>query len=122
MNPSNKIGDQENILPFETTHGYGSTDVGDISWLVPTGGLRIATWVSGTPAHSWQAVASGGTTIGLKGTKLAVQVLSETAREIYLKPAIATRAKEELLLNVGEDFEYFPLLGDRNPPLDYRKN
>jgi aminobenzoyl-glutamate utilization protein B len=104
------------------THGYGSTDVGDISWLVPTGGLRRATWVSGTPAHSWQAVASGGTTIGLKGTKLAVQVLSETAQEIYLNPAIATRAKEELLLNVGEDFEYFPLLGDRNPPLDYRKN
>ena len=122
LNPNNKIGDQENILPFEMTHGYGSTDVGDISWLVPTGGLRIATWVSGTPAHSWQAVASGGTTIGLKGTKLAVQVLSETAQEIYLNPAIATRAKEELLLNVGEDFEYFPLLGDRNPPLDYRKN
>jgi len=120
LNPSAQIGDQENILPYETTHGYGSTDVGDISWLVPTGGTRIATWVPGTSAHSWQAVASGGTTIGLKGTKLAVQVLSETAKEIYLNPSIVKKAKNELLINVGEDFNYVPLLGDRNPPLDYR--
>jgi aminobenzoyl-glutamate utilization protein B len=120
LNPSAQIGDQRNILPYETTHGYGSTDVGDISWLVPTGGARIATWVPGTPAHSWQAVASGGTTIGLKGTKLAVQVLSETAKEIYLNPSIVQKAKTELIINVGEDFNYVPLLGDRNPPLDYR--
>lgn len=120
LNPIAKIGDQENILSYKSTHGYGSTDVGDVSWLVPTGGVRIASWVPGTSAHSWQAVASGGTTIGLKGTKLAVQVLSETAQEIYLDPNIALRAKEELLINVGEDFEYMPLLGDREPPLDYR--
>jgi len=120
LNPSAQIGDQENILPYKTTHGYGSTDVGDISWLVPTGGARIASWVPGTSAHSWQAVASGGTTIGLKGTKLAVQVLTETAREIYLNPGIVKQAEAELSINVGEDFNYVPLLGDRNPPLDYR--
>jgi aminobenzoyl-glutamate utilization protein B len=120
LNPTAKIGDQENILSYKATHGYGSTDVGDVSWLVPTGGARIASWVPGTSAHSWQAVASGGTTIGLKGTKLAVQVLSETAQEIYLDPDIAQRAKEELSTNVGEDFKYVPLLGDREPPLDYR--
>ena len=120
LNPSAQIGDQENILPYKTTHGYGSTDVGDISWLVPTGGARIASWVPGTSAHSWQAVASGGTTIGLKGTKLAVQVLTETAREIYLNPSIVKQAEAELSINVGEDFNYVPLLGDRSPPLDYR--
>ena len=122
LNPTAKIGDQENILSYKSTHGYGSTDVGDVSWLVPTGGVRIASWVPGTSAHSWQAVASGGTTIGLKGTKLAVQVLSETAQEIYLDPKIAQKAKEELSINVGADFKYVPLLGDREPPLDYRKN
>ena len=37
--------------------GMGSTDVGDVSWVVPTVGLRTATWVSGTAAHSWQAIA-----------------------------------------------------------------
>ena len=120
LNPIAQIGDQENILPYKTTHGYGSTDVGDISWLVPTGGARIASWVPGTSAHSWQAVASGGTTIGLKGTKLAVQVLTETAREIYLNPGIVKQAEAELSINVGEDFNYVPLLGDRSPPLDYR--
>ena len=120
LNPSAEIGDQKNILPYETTHGYGSTDVGDISWLVPTGGVRIASWVPGTSAHSWQAVASGGTSIGLKGMKLAVQVLSETAKEIYLNPSIPIKAKEELAINVGNEFIYVPLLGDRDPPLDYR--
>ena len=120
LNPSAQIGDQENILPYQSAHGYGSTDVGDISWLVPTGGARIASWVPGTSAHSWQAVASGGTTIGLKGTKLAVQVLTETAREIYLNPDIVKQAEAELSTNVGEDFNYVPLLGDRSPPLDYR--
>ena len=120
LNPTAEIGDQENILPYKRRHGYGSTDVGDVSWLVPTAGARIATWVPGTSAHSWQAVASGGTSIGLKGTKLAVQVLSETAKEIFLNPSIATLAKEELNKNVGKSFNYVPLLGDRDPPLDYR--
>ena len=120
LNPVASIGDQEKILPYKTIHGYGSTDVGDISWLVPTAGARIASWVPGTPAHSWQAVASGGTSIGLKGEKLAVQVLSDTAIQIYLNPSIVKRAKKELSDRVGEDFIYFPLLGDRNPPLDYR--
>ena len=120
LDPNSKIGDQENIAPYKPRHGYGSTDVGDISWLVPTAGARIATWVPGTPAHSWQAVAAGGTTIGLKGTKLASQVLTHTAIAIYLDPSIAEDAKDELNSRVGSNFKYFPLLGNRKPPLDYR--
>ena len=120
LKPNAKVGDQENILVYKKTHGYGSTDVGDLSWLVPTAGARIATWVPGTSAHSWQAVAAGGTSIGLKGTKLAVQVLAETAKEIYLNPSIASKAKKELQEKVGSEFKYIPLLGDREPPLDYR--
>ena len=120
LNPSGSIGDQEKILPYQAFHGYGSTDVGDVSWLVPTAGARIASWVPGTPGHSWQAVASGGTTIGLKGEKLAAQVLSDTAIEIYLDPSIVEEAEKELSRRVGKDFDYFPLLGDRDPPLDYR--
>ena len=120
LNPSANIGDQEKILPYQAIHGYGSTDVGDVSWLVPTAGARIASWVPGTPGHSWQAVASGGTSIGLKGEKLAAQVLSDTAIEIYLNPSIAEKADEELSRKVGKDFNYLPLLGDRDPPLNYR--
>jgi len=120
LNPSASIGDQEKILPYRAFHGYGSTDVGDVSWLVPTAGARIASWVPGTPGHSWQAVASGGTSIGLKGEKLAAQVLSDTAIEIYLDPSITEKAEKELLRKVGKDFNYFPLIGDRDPPLNYR--
>ncbi|MDG2060910.1 MAG: amidohydrolase [SAR86 cluster bacterium] len=120
LNPSAEVGDQENILTFQPKHGYGSTDVGDLSWLVPTAGARIATWVPGTSAHSWQAVAAGGTSIGLKGTKLAAQVLSKTAQEIFLNPEIVKKAKAELIENVGKNFKYEALLGDRKPPLDYR--
>ena len=120
VNPTAQVGDQENVLSYKQTHGHGSTDVGDVSWLVPTAGLRISTWVPGTSAHSWQAVAAGGTTIGLKGTKLAAEILSETAIEIFLDPAIASKAKQELERRVGADFNYVPLLGDRKPPLDYR--
>ena len=121
IKPDNKIGSQENIRPFRTSHGYGSTDVGDVSWNVPTAGLRTATWVPGTASHSWQAVASGGTSIGLKGAELAAKVLAKSAVEIFSDQSIIDQAKNEQKLRVGEDFNYKPLLGDRKPPLDYRK-
>ena len=122
VQPSGKIGDQETVNPYQRTHGYGSTDVGDVSWLIPTGGIGVATWVPGTAAHSWQAVAAGGMSIGLKGTKLAVKALAATALEIYENPSIVAQAKQELQDNVGPDFDYEALLGDRKPPLDYRNN
>ena len=121
VSPSGVIGDQENVLPYRQTHGYGSTDVGDVSWIVPTGGIRIATWVPGTASHSWQAVAIGGTSIGLKGTKLAAEVLSDTAIELLINPSTIDSAKQELQNRVGKEFVYAPLLGNRKPPLDYRK-
>ena len=119
--PDNNLGTQENIRPFKTSHSYGSTDVGDVSWNVPTAGLRTATWVPGTSAHSWQAVASGGTSIGLKGAELAAIVLAKSAIEIISNPSIIEEAKTEHLERIGKDFIYKPLLGDRKPPLDYRK-
>ena len=120
VSPGNKIGDQEKIRPYATSHTYGSTDVGDVSWVVPQAGLRTATWVPGTAGHSWQGVAAGGTTIGMKGTKLAAQVLADTAQDIFKNPSLLDDAKTEYQNRVGEDFIYVPLLGDRDPPLDYR--
>lgn len=119
--PDNEIGSQELVRPFKTSHGYGSTDVGDVSWNVPTAGLRTATWVPGTASHSWQAVASGGTSIGLKGAELAAKTLAKSAIEIFSNPSIIIDSKNELKSRVGNDFQYKPLLGDREPPLDYRK-
>ena len=122
IKPTLKIGSQENVSEYTTSHSYGSTDVGDVSWVVPTAGIRTATWVPGTAAHSWQAVASGGTSIGIKGTELAAKTIAATAIEILSNPSILQAAKNELHQRVGDDFTYKALLGERNPPLDYRVN
>jgi aminobenzoyl-glutamate utilization protein B len=97
-----------------------STDVGDVSWTVPTAGLRTATWVPGTPPHSWQAVAAGGTSIGTKGMMVAAKTLTLTGIELFTNPELCTQAKAELDRRRGADFKYEALLGDREPPLDYR--
>ena len=120
ISPGGKIGDQEKIRPYAISHTYGSTDVGDVSWVVPQAGLRTATWVPGTAAHSWQAVSAGGHSIGLKGTKLAAQVIADTAIDLYLEPEIIASAKDEYKNKVGKNFQYYPLLGERDPPLNYR--
>lgn len=109
------------VQPFKIEgQAYGSTDVGDVSFTVPTAGLRIATWVPGTPAHSWQAVAAGGTPIGLKGMMVAARTLAYTAIDLFSDPAAIEEAKVEFLKRRGADFQYMPLLGDRPPALNYR--
>lgn len=105
----------------ERRRSAGSTDVGDVSWAVPTAGMSAATWVPGTSAHTWQAVAAGGTSIGYKGLIVAAKTIALTALDIYNNPKIAEDAKKELLMQQGENFIYESLLGDRGPPLDYRK-
>ena len=99
--------------------GGGSTDVGDVSYAVPTVGLRAATWVPGTPAHSWQAVASGGTGIGIKGMLVAAKTMALTAIDLFTDASIISDAKAEFVRSVG-DYKYKALLGDRKPALNYR--
>ena len=113
----------ENIAPFKVVRKGtgGSTDVGDISWAVATAGLRTATWVPGTSAHTWQAVAAGGTSIGQKGMIVAAKTLAMSAMDFFSDPALLEAATEELNSQRGADFIYESLLGDRKPPLDYRK-
>jgi aminobenzoyl-glutamate utilization protein B len=119
--PSN-LENTNMVKPFkiEEDGKGGSTDVGDVSWVVPTAGLWTATWVPGTSGHSWQAVAAGGTSIGTKGMILAAKTMALTAVDLYKDPATIATAKEELIRRRGPDFKYVPLIGERNPPLDYR--
>ena len=112
----------ENIQPYNTVgESSGSTDVGDVSFTVPTAGMGAATWVPGTPAHSWQAVAAGGTTIGKKGMMVAAKTLTLTAIDLLANQELINEAKAEFSERRGADFVYIPLLGDRPPALDYRK-
>ena len=113
----------QNISPFRVIREGkgGSTDVGDVSWAVPTAGLRTATWVPGTSAHTWQAVAAGGTSIGQKGMMVAAKTLALSAMDYFSDPELLSKAKTELIEQQGPDYKYESLLGDREPPLDYRK-
>lgn len=120
--PEVKISEAAQVKPFDDTYVVypASTDVGDVSWQAPTTGLRTATWVAGTPAHSWQAVAAGGMSIGHKGMLNAAKVLSLTAVDLLQHPEKCKAARKEFEERIGPDFEYKALLGDREPPLDYR--
>ena len=119
-NPTARLGDEETIRPYNSGLGYGSTDVGDVSIAVPTVGLRTATWVPGTSAHSWQAVAASGMSIGFKGAQVAAKTLTLAAMELFQNEELRQAARDEWEEQRGPDFEYDSLLGDRAPPLDYR--
>ena len=97
----------------------GSTDVGDVSYALPTVGLRAATWVPGTAAHSWQAVAAGGTEIGTKGMLVASKTMALTAIDLMSNPVLLAKAMEEFVKSKG-DYKYKALLGDIKPALNYR--
>jgi aminobenzoyl-glutamate utilization protein B len=110
------------VQPFSVMPGAGSwsTDVADVSWVVPTGGLSAATWVPGTATHSWQAVAAGGTTIGEKGMVVAAKTLAMTAVDLLTDQGLIERATGEYRERLPAGWTYEPLLGNRPPPLDYR--
>ena len=100
--------------------GMGSTDVGDVSWVVPVTGFSTACWVPGTPGHSWQAVACGGTTIAKKGMKLAARTLAATGWDLFTDPELVAAAKTEHRERLAGR-RYTPMLEKgQKPPLDYR--
>ena len=115
------VTDAAKIKPMkeETNSGGGSTDVGDVSYIVPTVGLRTATWVPGTAAHSWQAIAAGGTNIGTKGMLLASKTMALTIIDLMTNPTLIQEAQDEFKKAKG-NYIYKPLLGDRKPALNYR--
>lgn len=109
------------VGPYSTSLGYGSTDVGDVSWATPTVGLSTATWVPGTSSHSWQSASASGTSIGVKGAQVAAKSMTLAAIELFTNEDLRNAARAEFDASRGKDYEYRSLLGDRAPPLDYRK-
>ncbi len=118
--PDLPLASAAQVQPFKEGITMASSDVGDVSWVIPTVGLRTATWVPGTAAHTWQAVAAGGTDIGMKGMLLAARTLAMTAVDLFTDPKLIEAARREWTERRGPDFRYAALLGDRSPPLDYR--
>ncbi len=116
-----ELAQAQEVEDYAVLTGYGSTDVGDVSRAVPTVSVRTATWVPGTAAHSWQAVAASGHSYGTKGTQHAAKAMVLAAVELYTNPQLRETAKAEFQEARGEDYVYESLLGDRKPPLDYRR-
>ncbi len=115
------VNDAGKVQPMEHEDGKASADTGDVSWNVPLAAMRAATWVPGTPPHSWQAVAAGGTPIGYKGMMVAAKTLALTTIDLMSNPKLLEEAKKEFNERRGADFKYEALLGNRKPALDYRK-
>lgn len=100
--------------------GKGSTDVGDVSWVIPTAGFTTACFVPGTTSHSWQAVAASGMSIGKQGMQLAAQTMAASVWDLMTQPEILIEAKQEHARR-REGRKYEPLLlPEQQPPLDYR--
>ncbi|GAB4139341.1 MAG: M20 family metallopeptidase [Planctomycetaceae bacterium] len=87
----------ERILPLERTSvpSKGSTDVGDISWYVPTGGIRTSCLVANSPGHSWQNVSCIASPIGEKGILYASKVLAVSAIDLLGSPELIAAAKAD---------------------------
>ncbi len=73
----------------------GSTDVGSVSWVVPTVQMRGATCAIGTPLHSWQMVAQGKLPAAHKGMAHAAKIMGSTAIELFLNPEKIAGAKKD---------------------------
>jgi len=72
-----------------------STDVGNVSWAVPTAGLNVACYTNGAPGHSWQIVACSGTSIGEKGMMVAARTLAGATLDLLSNPQIVADARRD---------------------------
>jgi aminobenzoyl-glutamate utilization protein B len=115
-----EIGLVSEILPLEETMEHpmgGSTDVGDVSWVVPVVRMRATTAPNDTPWHSWAVVACGGMSIGHKGMAYAAKVLSMTAVDLFQDAQLIQDIQKEFVEKKG-DYVYKGILPDGPPPID----
>lgn len=94
----------------------GSTDVGDVSWIVPQISLRVTTAPEDTPWHSWAVVACGGMSIGHKGMNYAAKALSMTMVDLFTNPELVDEMKEEFRQRKGDKI-YQAVLPEGPPPV-----
>jgi aminobenzoyl-glutamate utilization protein B len=120
--PDVAVGSQEKIRPMRSGAVMSaSTDYADVSWNVPAVSMTGATFAPGVPAHSWQATACAGSTIGVKGMMVAAKSMALTTVDLFTDPSHIQKAKAEFDEKRGPNFVYKTRLADRKPALDYRK-
>ena len=111
------------VVPLDAvgTPTRGSTDVGDVSWKVPTVQARGATYAIGTPGHSWQLTAQGKTPYAHKGMVHTAKIMAGTAIDVLRDPALLARAKADHQARLSRDPYVSPLPADLAPPLEMAK-
>ncbi|WP_160000002.1 amidohydrolase [Roseomonas sp. 18066] len=110
----------ERLVPLSAPEpaGIGSTDVGTVSWKVPTVQARGATYAIGTPGHSWQLVAQGKAPAAHKGLEHVAKVMAATAAAVFEDPALLAQARADHAARTKEMPDVFPIPKDVPPPLD----
>jgi aminobenzoyl-glutamate utilization protein B len=104
----------------QATSVGGSTDVGDVSWNVPVGQISTATFVPGTPGHSWQSAACAGSSIGRKGMIVAAKTLALTGADLFLDPKLLEAARRDFdSRRAGHEYRS-RIPANQGPPLHYR--
>ena len=102
----------------EGRKGGGSSDVADVAWNMPTQQFSTTMFIVGSPGHSWQNVASGGTSIGQKSSIFASKVMAATVIDLLTKPEVSKKAKEDWKERMKDLTYKSPLPPDLKPPLD----
>ena len=111
------VGMAAGVSPLEGQEKEGgSTDVGDVSWVVPTLHVSVATAPRGVPWHAWPVVAAGGMSIGHKGLVMAAKTLAATMVDLFDEPSARAAVRAEFERKT-EGFVYKPYLPDGPPPL-----
>ncbi len=94
------LGDKvltDEVAPYAANREllYGSTDVGDVSWVTPTAQCFTPCFALGTPLHTWQLVAQGRTSIAHKGMFLAAKVMAASASSLLADDDALARCRAE---------------------------
>jgi aminobenzoyl-glutamate utilization protein B len=105
----------------EGSKGGGSSDVADVAWNMPTVQFRTVYTIVSAPGHSWQNVASNGTSIGQKGTVFASKVMAGTVIDLLTDRKLLQSAKDEWARQMKGRVYVSPLQPDAKPPLDQLK-
>jgi len=114
-----KLGINGKITPLKPTAEHpmgGSTDVGDVSFLVPVVRLGVTVAPEGTPWHSWAVVACGAMSIGHKGMVYAAKALSMSMVDLFTDSKLLQEVKDEFKLRKGA-YQYTPMLPPGPPPI-----
>ena len=109
------------LRPIDPNAPSASTDAGDVSWNVPTIGFVAATFVPGVVAHTWQAAACAGMSIGQRGMVIAAKALSLTAVDLFSSPQTVADAKADFARQMSGKTYRSQIPENQKPPLDYRK-